>query len=114
MNNPAIETLPTAPYTTAVKGHVAIEYFFHKLPRRGRIAVDTVTRLIGMALFGTLAWYSALYGSSLRAAGEVSATLRVPIFWVPWVIAGSCALTVLVILLNMLHPGRELIKPRQW
>ena len=30
------------PYTTAVKGHVAIEYFFHKLGRRSRIAVDTV------------------------------------------------------------------------
>ena len=30
------------PYTTAVKGHVAIEYFFHKLGRRGRIVVDTL------------------------------------------------------------------------
>jgi TRAP-type C4-dicarboxylate transport system permease small subunit len=43
------------PYTTAVKGHVAIEYFFHRLNRRGRLVVDSVIRLLAMALFAFLA-----------------------------------------------------------
>jgi TRAP-type C4-dicarboxylate transport system permease small subunit len=99
------------PYTTAVKGHVAIEYFFLKLSRRGRIVVDTLARLAGMTLFAVLASESVKYGQSLKAAGEVSTTLRMPIFWVLYVIAFSCAVTVLVILHNLLHPGKEMIKP---
>lgn len=99
------------PYTTAVKGHVAIEYFFHKLSRRARVVVDSLTRGVGMGLFGVLAWYSVTYGLALRRAGEVSSTLRLPVFWVPWVMAFACGLVALVILYNLLHPGREMIKP---
>ena len=99
------------PYTTAVKGHVAIEYFFHKLSRRGRTVVDTVARLLGMALFGVLAWQSAAYGASLAHSGQVTATLQLPVFWVAYVIALACGVVVLVIFYNLLHPGKELIKP---
>ncbi len=99
------------PYTTAVKGHVAIEYFFHKLRRPGRIVVDTLGRLMVIALFGVFAWECVAYGNSLRRTGEVSLTLQIPVFWVAYVIAVSCGVTVLVTLHNLLHPGREMIKP---
>ena len=99
------------PYTTAVKGHVAIEYFFHKLSRRGRIVVDTVARLLSMALFSVLSWRSVVYGLSLHRSGQVTATLEIPVFWVPYVIAAACAVVVLVILHNLLHPGSEMIRP---
>ncbi len=99
------------PYTTAVKGHVAIEYFFLKLNRTGKIVVDTLARLAGMTLFGCLAWKSIEYGTDLKASGEVTLTLQVPIYWLPWIISASCMVVVLVIFHNMLHPGREMIKP---
>jgi TRAP-type C4-dicarboxylate transport system permease small subunit len=99
------------PYTTAVKGHVAIEYFFHKLSWRGRVVVDTLARLLGMALFSVLAWQSVRYGASLQRSGQVTLTLQLPVYWVPYVVAFSCGVVVLVILHNLLHPGREMIKP---
>jgi TRAP-type C4-dicarboxylate transport system permease small subunit len=99
------------PYTTAVKGHVAIEYFFLKLPRRGRIVVDTVTRSLCMVLFALIAWRSVVYGTGLWKRGQVTSTLELPIFWVPYVIAFCCAMVVLVIFHNLLHPGKEMIKP---
>ena len=99
------------PYTTAVKGHVAIEYFFQKLNRPGRILVDTVCRLLVMGLFSVFTWQCVMYGNSLRRTGEVSLTLQIPMFWVAYVIAGACAVTVLVKIHNLLHPGREMIKP---
>ncbi|HQJ49828.1 MAG TPA: TRAP transporter small permease, partial [Verrucomicrobiota bacterium] len=83
----AITIAAALPYTTAIKGHVAIEYFFHKLGRRGRIVVDALMRLAGMALFSLLAWGCVDYGHSLRTRGEVSMTLQLPIFWVPYVLA---------------------------
>jgi len=99
------------PYTTAVKGHVAIEFFFHRLGPRGRVVVDAVMRLGGMALFGLLAWGCLGYGESLRTKGEVSMTLQVPIFWVPYGLAASCALVVLVKLYHLTHPGKPMIDP---
>ena len=107
----AITIAAALPYTTAIKGHVAIEYFFHKLGRRGRIVVDALMRLCGMALFGLLAWGCVDYGNSLRAKGEVSMTLQLPIFWVPYVLAFSCALVVLIKVYHLTHPGKPMLKP---
>ncbi len=108
----ALVAVATAlPYTTAVKGHIAIEYFFHKLGPAGRIAVDTVTRLVAMALFGALAWGCFHQGVRLREAGRVSMTLEMPLFWRPMVLGACCIVVVLVILHNLLRPGKEMIKP---
>lgn len=107
----AVTVAAALPYTTAIKGHVAIEFFFHKLGRRGRMVVDALMRSGSMALFGLLAWGCVDYGRSLRATGEVSMTLQLPIFWVPYVLAVSCALVVLIKLHHLTHPGRPMIKP---
>ena len=99
------------PYTTAIKGHVAVEYFHHKLGRLGRVVADTLIRLPIMALFSLFAWQLIAYGAKLRSSGEVSMTLQLPVFWVPYVMAFACAQVVLVTLWHMLHPGKPLIKP---
>jgi TRAP-type C4-dicarboxylate transport system permease small subunit len=99
------------PYTTAVKGHVAVEFFFHKLGRRGRIVADTVMRLLVMALFSLFVWQLGGYGAGLRKSGQVSTTLQLPVFWVPYVMAFSCAVVVLVTLYHLFHPGKALLKP---
>jgi len=107
----AITVAAALPYTTAIKGHVAIEFFFHKLGRRGRIVVDALMRFGGMALFGLLAWGCIDYGNSLREKGEVSMTLQLPVFWVPYVLALSCVLVVLIKIYHLTHPGKPMIKP---
>lgn len=99
------------PYTTAVKGHVAIEFFYHRFSRIGRIVLDTVLRLMAMTLFLVLGFQSVLYGNQLRSTGQVTMTLQVPLFWVPYLIAFSSFVVVLVIFDNLLHPGKEMIKP---
>jgi TRAP-type C4-dicarboxylate transport system permease small subunit len=99
------------PYTTAVKGHVAVEFFFQRLGGRGRVIADTLIRLVTMALFSVLAWQFVQYGIGLRKSGEVSMTLQLPVFWVPHLMAFSCAVVVLVTLYHLLHPGKALLKP---
>ncbi|MBN2506304.1 MAG: TRAP transporter small permease [Verrucomicrobia bacterium] len=107
----ALTIAAALPYTTAIKGHVAIEFFFHRLGRRGRMVVDAVMRLGGMGLFGLLAWGCVALGNSLWRSGEVSLTLQLPIFWVPYVLAASCGLVVLIKIYHLLHPGQPLIRP---
>ncbi|MFO7975754.1 MAG: TRAP transporter small permease [Candidatus Hydrogenedentota bacterium] len=99
------------PYTTAVKGHVSIEYFFHKLSRRGRIIVDTSWRLLAVVLFAFLSRRCVIYGKSMYESGDVTLTLQIPMYWVLYVLAFSCGVVALVIVHNMLHPNREMIKP---
>ncbi len=99
------------PYTTAVKGHVAVEFFFQKLNRMGRIVVDSIVRVLVIALLALLAVQCVFYGISLKEANQVSLTLQAPMFWIPYVISGCLAVTVLVKIHNLIHPGRGMIKP---
>ena len=99
------------PYTTAVKGHVAVEYFFHRLGATGRIVADTLIRLLIIALFSLFTWHLMRYGTSLRTSGEMSMTLNMPVFWVPFLMAFACIVVVLVTLYHLFHPGKALLNP---
>ncbi|MFA7171879.1 MAG: TRAP transporter small permease [Kiritimatiellia bacterium] len=98
------------PLTTAMKGHVAIEYFFHKLNRKGRIVVDSLMRLIMLVSLLFAAWAAVGCGLQFLKNSEVTDTVAIPLFWLPWVIAFAFAVTALVVIYHLLYPGRELIK----
>lgn len=99
------------PLTTALKGHVAIEYFFQRLNRGGRLAVDTLMRLAMSAGFGLAMAECVRRGLRFLRNGEVTQTIELPIFWVPWVMALSLGVTLLVVLFHLAHPGHSLGKP---
>jgi TRAP-type C4-dicarboxylate transport system permease small subunit len=107
----AVTIAAALPYTTAVKGHVAIEYFFHKLSKRYRIITDTFIRLLGIGMFFFICRQSIIYATALKKSGQVTLTLQLPVYWILYFIAFSCALVALVIFYNLLHPGKEMIKP---
>jgi len=99
------------PYTTACKGHVAIEFFFQRLSRLGRILVDTMVRLISTSMFGFLTFRFVVYGMELKASGQGTSTLGWPVFWLAWWLALCTGVMTLVIVYHMMHPGKELMKP---
>jgi TRAP-type C4-dicarboxylate transport system permease small subunit len=107
----ALSLAAALPYTTACKGHVAIDFFSQRLKRRGRLILDTSIHLTGMALFAFLAWRAVVYGVEMLRSGQVSQTVQWPVFWLPWAIGFCCAVVVLVLAHNLTHPGREMIKP---
>lgn len=109
----AMAMLGALPLTKAVKGHIAIEYFFQKLARPGRAAVDTVLRLLLLALWVALAYEFVRQGELFRESGELTATLHLPMFWVLWVASAASAATACVTLWHLLHPGRSMMRPRQ-
>ncbi len=97
------------PLTTAVKGHVAIEYFFRRLGRRERLVIDSAMRVLQTAGFSIAAWSFVVRGSRLLRDGEVTPTLQAPIFWLAWLVAASCALSALASLFHLAKPGKELM-----
>ena len=99
------------PLTTAVKGHVAIEYFFHKLGRSGRIAVDSAMRAVQVAGFSFAAVAFARNGATLLRNGEVTDTLKIPFFWLPWLVSAMCVVTAAISLFHLVRPGKDLVRP---
>ena len=99
------------PLTTALKGHVAVEYFFQKLNHTGRLIVDSLMRLITIAVFLLAAYECVGYGQRFLRNGEVTGTIELPVFWVPWVMAAAFAVTAVVVVFHLIYPGREMIKP---
>ncbi len=99
------------PLTTAVKGHVAIEYFFHRLGRTGRIVVDSIMRTFQVAGFSLAAVAFARNGSTLLRSGEVTDTLKIPFFWLPWLVSAMCVVTAAISFFHLVRPGKELVKP---
>ena len=106
----AVTIACSLPLTTAMKGHVAIEYFFQKLNRAGRVAVDSVMRLIMIAVFLFAAYECVGYGCRFLRNGEVTSTIELPVFWVPWVMAAAFGVTALVVVFHLAYPGREMVK----
>jgi len=99
------------PYTTAVKGHVAVEFFFNKLPPRIRLVVDSVMRLLTIGFFILLGVQGVKYAVSLKASGEVMLTLGWPIFWASYVMGFAGAVSALVVLEHLLHPRKVFMSP---
>jgi len=99
------------PYVTAAKGHIAIEFFYHKCGRRGRLVLDFIFRLTALVIFGGLTVQTFRHGLSLYHSGEIFPNLGVPIFWISFVISLNCALMMVVFVYHLIHPGKEFIKP---
>ena len=108
----AIAMACALPLTKAVKGHIAIEFFFQKMGSRGRAATDTLMRLVLLALFGLMTCQFVRQGWIFLESGEVTTTLHLPMFWVPWLAALACLVTAGVTLWHLLHPGRPMVRPR--
>ena len=98
------------PLTTAVKGHVAIEYFFHRLGRGWRMAVDSVMRTVQCGLFLFAAYAFHVRATRLFRSGEVMPTLQCPTYPLAWYIAAMCLLTAFVSLFHLVRPGHNLLR----
>jgi TRAP-type C4-dicarboxylate transport system permease small subunit len=107
----AIMIAGALPYTTAYKGHVAIEFILQKLSRRGRIILDIFVRSASILMFAFLTWRFVQYGGELRASGQVTLTLQWPIFWLPYWMAVCTAVMIPVLVYLFVHPEKELMKP---
>jgi TRAP-type C4-dicarboxylate transport system permease small subunit len=99
------------PYLTAVKGHIAIEFLYQHLSKAGRIILDTLFRIVSLGLFGFLVIYCVKHGLAQLASGQMMMTLKIPIFWVPFLIGFNSLLMMIIIFYHLIHPGKEMIKP---
>lgn len=95
-------------WTFLERGHIVVEFLISKLPRKTQWIVDAVNDCISLIFFALVAWQSWVYGTSLRASGEVSLTVQLPLFPFLYGIAIGCGLLCLAILADLMDIIRRI------
>jgi TRAP-type C4-dicarboxylate transport system permease small subunit len=90
-------------------GHISVEMFVDKLPRRIRAVVKMLTSLLGLILFILLIYEGIGLGNEYLDAGEVTATVKIPFY--PFAYAFSIALlpVAMMMLVDFLRAAKEVI-----
>ena len=89
------------PQTSRLGGHVIMELIAHKLSAIWQRVLHVVTRIMGIGLFGLIAWNLWFMGDDFRRVGEVTPILSVPLYPVPYGIAFCCLIECLVLFVEM-------------
>lgn len=97
------------PLTQLGKGHIGVELFVDKLPRKARLAFELCTELVSLGLFIIISWRMFLFSFKLRASGEVSMNLHLPEYAIIFVLACCCVVLCLVIVLAIIKILGKLI-----
>ncbi|WP_319525522.1 TRAP transporter small permease [uncultured Desulfosarcina sp.] len=83
--------------TTVDQGHIAVDFLVQRLPNRFQHAVEAVNAGICALLFTVICRQCVIYALDLKASGEVSMTLQMPLFpFVFGIALGSAMLSVVL------------------
>jgi len=89
------------PFTSWVRGHINVDFVVQKFSRTGRKITDILTRALGIFFFVLGGWYLIKLGMRLHSTGEVSLTIRMPIYPIAYGLAVCCFIQCLVLLCDI-------------
>lgn len=88
------------PYTSWKKAHVYVDILIDKLNPKKRKVLNSVTRLLGIALFAFIGYNFILFGIDLVRTGEVSSSFKLPYYPIAWGLSLSCFLQSLTLVVD--------------
>jgi TRAP-type C4-dicarboxylate transport system permease small subunit len=89
------------PITSWLRGHIFVDVLIKKLPGHGKDVADIITRCIGIGLFVMIGWNVLKIGNTFRTAGEVSNTLQLPMYPIPYAVGMSFFVLSLVLICDI-------------
>ena len=99
----AIATAMALPDTHINNGHIGVELFVSKLPRRARALVEVIVGILSLALFCIVSYKMFEYSIKFRNSGEVSMNLGLPEYLIILVVACSFLVFTIFILRSILQ-----------
>lgn len=98
------------PYLTSVKGHVAVGILVDRLAPRKQAVFDVVTYAISIAIGILITWALVELGQYNQASGWHTGVLRVPFYYFVYMLAGSLALTCVVLIKDLARVVINVVK----
>lgn len=86
----AIVTGFAIPFTSWERGHIFMEFLLDRLPSTQRNIMNIFTRILCILLFVFIGYNLLQVAADFHRAGEVSSTLKIPIFPVAYGVAVCC------------------------
>jgi TRAP-type C4-dicarboxylate transport system permease small subunit len=83
-------------------GHVFVELFVQRLPPRAQAIINSITGILGFSLFAMIAWQCWVYGTDIWRSGEVSMSVRIPLYPFMYGVGFGCAVLSLVVLVDLI------------
>lgn len=92
------------PATSAAKEHVSTDFLSATLSPQANRLLAVITRLIGILIFVLAGYGMVRMGMRLKEAGEVTAVLAFPIYYVMYAIGGAFFIQVFVLASELVGP----------
>jgi TRAP-type C4-dicarboxylate transport system permease small subunit len=89
------------PITAYTRGMICVDALFVRFSKSGQRAMHICTRLASLGIFILCGWNLMKMGSDMRQAGEVSLTLELPIWTIPYGISFAVAILCVVLIADM-------------
>ena len=97
--------------TSLDQGHIAVDFLVQRFPKRVQHAVEAINTGICALLFTVLCRQCVFYAMDLKASGEVSMTLQMPIHPFVFGIAIGCAMLSIVLYTSCAKWSLKAFKP---
>ena len=98
-------------HTSFEKGHVAVDLLVQLFPKKAQGVIEGFISILGMSLFALITWQCVVYGMDLQKAGEVSATLKFPLYPIIYGVAIGAAAVCLVLLVDCANAIAKIKEP---
>ncbi len=89
------------PYTTMERGHVIMDFLTESLSGPARTALHVLTRVLAIIFFIIAGWNLCVLGQSYSRAGEVTLTLKLPLYPVFYLVAFCCFVECLMLVVEL-------------
>ena len=97
--------------TELQNGHVDIDVLVARFSPRARALSESFAALLSVGFWGVITWRTALHAQNVRAAGETTPNLSLPIAPFVWVAAVGTAFFTLALAVRLLGALRRLARP---
>jgi TRAP-type C4-dicarboxylate transport system permease small subunit len=96
---------------TQLKGeHISIDIITSRFPKRGQAILDSLLTLVGLVMFGLVAWQGIVYAGRLMEGNNVSGVLSIPQWPFALIVAAGSIIYCLALLAFFLNSVAKAVK----
>lgn len=106
----AIAIACSLPFTHQENGHIGVELFTRKLPRKVRYILELCTESLSLALFILVSWRLFYYSVSMKESGELSMNLQLPEYGIIFILACGFVIFCMTIINSIFQTFAKLRK----
>lgn len=96
--------------TEVLNRHVKVDLVMSRFGERTQGLIDMITQFVCFVLFVGITWSTLIYSATMRASGEVSQDLWIPIYPFVYIVAVGCALLSLILLVKFFMALIKMVK----